>query len=47
MSFQSKVRDLFDGADGGFDFLTFIIQLVLAVIGVGIVAGTSGRRAVR
>lgn len=34
-------------ADGSFSFLTFIIQLVLAVIGVGIVAGTSGRRAVR
>jgi uncharacterized membrane protein YeaQ/YmgE (transglycosylase-associated protein family) len=30
-------------ADGGFDILTFIIQLVLAVIGVGIVAGTAGR----
>jgi uncharacterized membrane protein YeaQ/YmgE (transglycosylase-associated protein family) len=27
----------------GFDFITLLIQLVLAVIGVGIVAGASGR----
>lgn len=33
--------------DGGFSFLTLIIQVVLAVIGVSIVAGTSGRRSVR
>ncbi|MEJ5944908.1 GlsB/YeaQ/YmgE family stress response membrane protein [Pseudokineococcus basanitobsidens] len=31
----------------GFSFLTLIIQVVLAVIGVAIVAGTSGRRSVR
>lgn len=31
----------------GFDFREFLVQLVLAVIGVGIVAGTNGRRAVR
>lgn len=31
----------------GFDFREFAVQLILAVIGVGIVAGASGRRAVR
>ena len=35
------------GSNGdGFSFVTLIIQIVLAVIGVAIVAGTSGRKSV-
>lgn len=34
------------GGDG-FSFITLIIQVILAVIGVSIVAGTQGRKSVR
>ncbi|WP_299033482.1 GlsB/YeaQ/YmgE family stress response membrane protein [uncultured Pseudokineococcus sp.] len=36
------------GTNGdGFSFITLIIQVILAVIGVSIVAGTQGRKSVR